>query len=71
MSIFFLLFSVLTFVNCHQNEFVKLSKWLSKPDFDFSHIPTEEKTLCQKHLELYTKSLSLNNGVPKSWAMKS
>ena len=62
---------VLSSVHCNQNEFHKLRKWLSTPNFNFSHVPTEEQSLCQKHLELYTNSLSLNHGLPKSWAMKS
>ena len=61
----FLLFAV----SCNANEFVKLGKWLSKPNFDFSYLSEEEKSLCQKHLEYYTKSLT--NGIPKSWALKS
>ena len=66
-----LLVLVLSTVQCNQNEFRKLRKWLSTPNFNFSHVPTEEQSLCQKHLELYTNSLSLNHGVPKSWAIKS
>ena len=67
----FLIISLISIVNCNSNEILKLSKWLSNPNFDFSHVPLEEKSLCQKHLELYTKSLNGGNGVPKPWAIKS
>ena len=70
-AIILLLISVTSIVNCNPSEFLQLSRWLSKPDFDFSRVPAEEKSLCQKHLELYTKSLNGSNGIPKSWAMKS
>ena len=67
----FLLISLISIVNCDSNEVLKLSQWLSNPDFDFSQVPSEEKSLCQKHLELYTKSLTGSNGLPKPWAIKS
>lgn len=67
----FLLISLISIVNCDSNEVLKLSQWLSSPHFDFSQVPSEEKSLCQKHLELYTKSLTGSNGLPKPWAIKS
>ena len=51
-------------------ELQKLSKWLSKPAYNFSDEPIEQKTMCQKHLELYTESLS-GQSLPKFWAIKS
>ena len=63
---------LITFINCHSEskELLKLSKWLSKPSYNFSDVPSAEKTMCQKHLELYTDSLS-GKAIPKFWAIKS
>ena len=35
-AIILLLISVTSIVNCNPSEFLQLSRWLSKPDFDFS-----------------------------------
>ena len=67
----FLLISLISIVDCSSNEVLKLGQWLSNPDFDFSQVPSEEKSLCQKHLELYSKTLTGSNGLPKPWAVKS
>ena len=71
-KLFLLLLSVITLVNCdsESKELLKLSKWLSKPSYNFSDVPSAEKTMCQKHLELYTDSLS-GKTIPKFWAIKS
>ena len=64
-----LIIFLLLAISCNANEILQLGQWLSTPSFDFSYLSSEEKSLCQKHLEYYTQSLS--NGIPQSWALKS
>ena len=64
-----LIIFLLLAISCNANEILQLGQWLSTPSFDFSYLSSEEKSLCQKHLEYYTQSLT--KGIPQTWALKS